>query len=218
MQAIEVSTRSRICHFLLLRNPGNNRYGRHKQIIYDGGESYAASSFSQLLVKLPVQFYQLLAPPLRVIGGFDHAMQAELDPVFPRTVRAYPKEQIEVAIAISVEVRAHVQPLIGQRAPFFNQYRQQKASNASIPIHEWMYGLELIVNEERLHERIEVMLSIQVLLELSEQFRQQLGRCRDETGWSSNLILKRPELSRTLVRSPNALHQGTVEVTNQSQR
>jgi hypothetical protein len=123
-------------------------------------------------VEVPVQCDQPITPYDRIARLLDNTAETEFDPAWPITMGAYPEEAVYVLVLVAVEERTHVQPLVCQTAPFGDRYGQQQTTRSAVAVHEWMNRFKVIMNEQRVDERIERGRSVQVPLEMVQRFAQ----------------------------------------------
>ena len=99
-------------------------------------------------------------------------------------------------------------------APFRNRPRKKQPSHSAVAVAKWVDGFKLIVNEERSYQAVEIIPSVEILLELIERLVEVLGGRGNESRWNPDLVLYGSELTRLLLGSANSVHQDCVKFSD----
>jgi len=139
-------------------------------------------------------------------------LQAELDPTLPSRGSAYIKQLLHIFVVMLLEILAHVKPRLGEAAAVFQHDGQQETPDAPVSIAKRVDGLELVMDQEAIDQRIVgTVPDIEVLLQGVETLHQQLRRRRNEAVVGAGGDLNTPEFSRRSIPAADAGEQRCVE-------
>src|SRR5215217_253602 len=78
-----------------------------------------------------------------------HTLKEEIEPRFPVACESNAIEEPVILVAVLLEIQAQVHQGLLQDAGLVQQQRYQQPADTSVPVKEWMNGLELDVCEGR---------------------------------------------------------------------